>query len=712
MSEVDFGDPAVIAALATALEAAGVDGIEIDQDARKVRIVVERGVFRTVVGIEAPQLSPTTIRSSTVTAPIAGIFAGRHPASIGAPFELPREALFGDTLGFIRVGPVLLPVKAPETGILTRAFAGDDSLVGYGDPLFEIKPSAMTQSIDSTSGTLAKHPRSTHVLQRTLHISTIGARAFLLDAPGDFDLPAQRRIWALVHTLRQWDDLSEVVPGMTNLLAIFKTTPEDPDGVMARLRAAWERAESIDIKGKTIEIGVHYGGEHAIDLAALCDHSGLSDRAVVRLHHEGIYTVFALGSAPGFGYLHGLDPRIHMPRKTVPSLKMAKRLRHHRRHADWRRGADRSERLEFHRFRRFQDVRPDSGRARDHGAGRHRALPAGKDRAVIEIVDAGPLNTIQDLGRPGYRDIGVTASGAMDPLALKIANLLVGNNEGAAAIEVQTFPLRLRFSEATLFAVTGGANAKLDGVTLPPWWMQTAASGQVLELLPSSVDARAYIGFGGGVDVPMVMGSRSTALRGAFGGIDGRYLQKGDTLPLGEAVATALPTDGLGVVPPTIALATSFPVAPDGTLLIRALPAGEHDLFGADAERFWNQSWKISPQSDRTGYRLSGEPVRPTEPVEMRSYGIVPGVVQVPPGGKPIVQMSDANTAGGYPKIAGVLDADLWRLGQARIGSCLRFVRSSHAEARALDKVIAAYVDDVRNTSQMVGRALKTMAGR
>lgn len=331
---------------------------------------------------------------------------------------------------------------------------------------------------------------------------------------------------------------------------------------------------------------------------------------------------------------------------------------------------------------------------------------------MIEIVDTGPLNTIQDLGRPGYRDIGVTASGAMDPLALRVANLLVGNEEGAAGIEVQTFPFRLRFGGATTFAVTGGGSATLDRVTLPPWWSQTAAAGQVLELLPSPPSARAYIAFAGAVDVPVVLGSRSTSLRGAFGGIDGRFLKNEDAFQLGASAGTVLPAGGLGAVPPATALAELFPIAPDGTLLIRALPAGEHDLFGADAERFWSQSWKISSQSDRTGYRLSGEPVRPTASVEMRSYGIVPGVVQVPPGGEPIVQMSDANTAGGYPKIAGVLEADLWRLGQARIGSRLRFVRSSYAEARALDKAIAAYVDDICNTSQMVKRALKTMAGR
>ncbi|MBY3094381.1 5-oxoprolinase subunit PxpB [Rhizobium laguerreae] len=155
-------------------------------------------------------------------------------------------------------------------------------------------------------------------------VSSIGARSFLLEAPGDFDLIAQRRIWALSQTVKGWPELAENIPGMTNLLVIFKVTPEDPDAVVARLLEAWENARSVDLKGKTIEIPVHYGGEYATDLPALCDLSGFSDREVVRIHHEATYRVFALGSAPGFGYLHGLDPRIYMPRKTVPSLKMPK----------------------------------------------------------------------------------------------------------------------------------------------------------------------------------------------------------------------------------------------------------------------------------------------------------------------------------------------------------------------------------------------------
>lgn len=330
---------------------------------------------------------------------------------------------------------------------------------------------------------------------------------------------------------------------------------------------------------------------------------------------------------------------------------------------------------------------------------------------MIEIVATGPLNTVQDLGRPGYRNIGVTACGAMDPLALRIGNILVGNAPEAAGIEVQTFPFRLRFCERRTFALTGAdCRATLDGAPLPPWWVAEAEAGQVLELSPPLKDARACLCLAGGVDVAPVMGSRSTSLRGGFGGLDGRVLAVGDRIATGAAAGGFLPKRGFGVVPPAVALKDVFPVAEDGALTIRALPAGEHDLFGADAKRFWSQPWKISARSDRTGYRLSGDPVHPTEAVEMRSHGVVPGVVQVPPAGEPIVQMSDANTAGGYPKIAGVIEADLWRLGQARIGSMLRFAPSTHAEARAVEAALAAYLADIDKTARLVRRALAAMA--
>ena len=331
---------------------------------------------------------------------------------------------------------------------------------------------------------------------------------------------------------------------------------------------------------------------------------------------------------------------------------------------------------------------------------------------MIEILETGPFNTVQDLGRPGYRDIGVSASGAMDPLAVRIGHSLVGNDENAAVIEVQTFPFSLRFERRTVFAVTGtDGHPHLDGSELIPWCAYMAEAGQVLELKQPPRLARAYISVGGGLDIPVVMGSRSTSLRGGFGGNAGRPLAKGDRIAVGEDLEIAmLPATGLAVVEPAVALREVFPAPVDGVLPIRALPAGEHGLFAGDGEDFWSQTWRISSRSDRTGYRLSGEPITPTAAIEMRSHGVVPGVIQVPPGGEPIVQMSDANTAGGYPKVAGVIECDLWRLGQARIGARLKFVRSTHAEARAVEQAVARYVEDVRLTFGMVKRALKAMA--
>jgi KipI family sensor histidine kinase inhibitor len=155
-------------------------------------------------------------------------------------------------------------------------------------------------------------------------VSMIGSRAFLLETSGEFDLAAQRRIWGLAHALTSRDDVDEIVPGMTNLLVLLKKTPADPERHIALLRQTWDMTGELSRTGRLIEIPVHYGGEHAVDLPAICTRAGLTASGVIARHHARTYTVFALGSAPGFGYLHGLDPAIYMPRKTVPSLNMPK----------------------------------------------------------------------------------------------------------------------------------------------------------------------------------------------------------------------------------------------------------------------------------------------------------------------------------------------------------------------------------------------------
>lgn len=314
---------------------------------------------------------------------------------------------------------------------------------------------------------------------------------------------------------------------------------------------------------------------------------------------------------------------------------------------------------------------------------------------MIEILSSAALATVQDLGRTGSLRWGVGTSGAMDNLALAAGNLLLGNDINAAGIEIPVFPFKLRFDEDCAFALTGAAcAARLDEQTLMPWWVHQARAGQVLTLgLPqggAQRGSRAMLCVAGGIDEPQVLGSRSTQLRGAFGGHEGRALRRGDILRAagaGRACRT-----GFGLVPPALTL----PLQRDERPAVRVLPAAEYRGFEpASRAAFWAGEWKITAQSDRYGYRLEGEPLRPLAPMEIRSHGIVPGVIQVPHSGQPIIQMRDAQPSGGYPKFGTVIEADMWRLGQAPIGSRLRFIETTWDEAvTALDEV-RAWLDKV-----------------
>lgn len=317
---------------------------------------------------------------------------------------------------------------------------------------------------------------------------------------------------------------------------------------------------------------------------------------------------------------------------------------------------------------------------------------------MIEVLSSAALSTIQDLGRTGSLRWGVGTAGAMDPLALAAGNLLLGNEVNAAGVEVPVFPFVARFVEDCAFALTGAdCVARLDDTPLLPWWSYRARAGQVLTLNPPQQAgiwraSRAYLCLGGGVDVPDVLGSRSTQLRGAFGGHDGRALRQGDVLRAAAPGTDACPT-GFGLVPPALAL----PLQVNGVAAMRVLPAAEY-LSYQEASRaaFWAGEWKITPQSDRYGYRLAGETLTPIQPTEMRSHGIVPGVIQVPSGGQPIIQMRDAQPSGGYPKFGTVIEADLWRLGQAPIGSRVRFIETTWDDAVAALDELQGWLDEVR----------------
>lgn len=308
---------------------------------------------------------------------------------------------------------------------------------------------------------------------------------------------------------------------------------------------------------------------------------------------------------------------------------------------------------------------------------------------MIEILSTSSLVTVQDLGRSGFYRYGVCRSGAMDRLALAIGNLLLGNDRNAAGLEIPILPLRLRFDVAMNFSLAGAdCGAMVGDRPLPPYWATRAKAGDVLMLNAPRSGCRAYLCVAGGIDVPEVLGSRSTQLREVFGGVDGRALVKGDRIAAtGNDVR--LPKDGVGALPPTVALAA----AGDGGAAVRVIPAAEYgDYDDASRAAFWSADWRVTGQSNRAGYRLEGPGLALTRPIELRSHGVVPGVIQVPAGGQPIIQLADAATMGGYPKIGVVIDADLWCIAQARPGDALRFVECDTARAADAHDETEAYL--------------------
>ncbi|KQN56598.1 biotin-dependent carboxyltransferase family protein [Erwinia sp. Leaf53] len=306
---------------------------------------------------------------------------------------------------------------------------------------------------------------------------------------------------------------------------------------------------------------------------------------------------------------------------------------------------------------------------------------------VIERTTA--LTSVQDTGRFGALHFGVGTAGAMDPLALRLGNALLGNQPDDAAIEVPLFPFRLRFTRDCAFALSGGdSSATLGERRIPAWWVAQARAGDVLTLHASRFSARSYLHLPGGVDVPTVLGSRSTQLRGEFGGFHGRGLQQGDCLS--PCLTDWQGATDFGIAPPRLALSDN----PTGIPQVRVLPAAEYRAFtDASVARFWQQQWRVTPQSNRYGYRLEGEGLVAKTPLEMRSHGIIPGVIQVTHSGQPIIQMRDAQPSGGYPKLGTVIDADMWLLGQVPVGSSVQFVEVNWQQAEGAGRERQQWLD-------------------
>lgn len=295
----------------------------------------------------------------------------------------------------------------------------------------------------------------------------------------------------------------------------------------------------------------------------------------------------------------------------------------------------------------------------------------------VRVIKPGWCTTVQDLGRHGYQQYGVSVSGAMDRLALVIANRLVRNPDAAAALEIALVGPELLFEQAALVAITGAdLSPTIDGQNVPNWTTVLIQGGGRLSFGRRRSGARSYLAVAGGFDVPLLWGSRSTHLSTRSGGFNGRALMADDTLQVG-LIAGRSERARIGA---TLAH-DNRPIYSDSPSL-RVVPGPQ--LAGACALSVLTKSpYRVSSQSDRMGYRLEGQPL-PNLPAHPQiSDGTAMGALQVPPDGQPILLMADAPTTGGYPKLAVVISADLSQAAQLRPGDTLMFRPTTLGEAEA-----------------------------
>ncbi len=296
----------------------------------------------------------------------------------------------------------------------------------------------------------------------------------------------------------------------------------------------------------------------------------------------------------------------------------------------------------------------------------------------FKIIEAGALTSIQDRGRWGHQHMGMPVSGAMDTGSLKRANWLVGNNNSEACIECTFAGPKIQFESNCQIAVTGATvqtfvnnHSEEQNKTL------NVKAGDILHFGLAEKGLRFYISISGGIDVPKVMGSKSTYLRGKIGGFQGRKLEVGDVINFSETNTQIKqreinPNDLQEYKP----LQT-----------IRILPGTEVSQFSAEGiKTFLTETYTISPLSDRMGYRLSGKPIKHLDNADILSSGIPIGSVQIPGDGQPIIMMADRQTIGGYTKIAHVISADMDLLAQMRPGEKIRFKEIKLEEAQKLPR--------------------------
>ncbi|MCL1994380.1 MAG: biotin-dependent carboxyltransferase family protein [Spirochaetes bacterium] len=297
---------------------------------------------------------------------------------------------------------------------------------------------------------------------------------------------------------------------------------------------------------------------------------------------------------------------------------------------------------------------------------------------TFEVIAPGLFTTIQDEGRFGHQQSGVCVAGAMDPFAHKVANILCGNdNMNEAVLELTMMGATLAFHNDAYISITGGdLSPAIDGVPVKTWQSYVIKAGSTLSFETMKSGVRAYVGIFGGMDIPVVMGSKSTYAKAKIGGWEGRPLKAGDKIPYNK-------TNVAGKSP--VQMPAQYIPAYAQENVLRVVLGPQDDAFTQEGiDTFLSSAYTVSSEADRMGYRLEGAAIKHKDKSDIISDAMLMGGIQVPGQGHPIILMADRQTTGGYTKIASVIYADLYKVAQAKAGDVMRFSAISIEEAQDL----------------------------
>ncbi|WP_043929776.1 biotin-dependent carboxyltransferase family protein [Bacillus sp. EB01] len=313
---------------------------------------------------------------------------------------------------------------------------------------------------------------------------------------------------------------------------------------------------------------------------------------------------------------------------------------------------------------------------------------------MITVVKPGLLTSVQDLGRYGFQKYGVIASGVMDQIAHRIANILVGNEDNEPTLEITLLGPILRFEKDCLISICGGdLSPSINGLPVRTWRTIFVKGGSELRFGPAVTGTRVYLAVAGGITVPEVMNSKSTYLRAGIGGYQGRALQQGDVIRLTTPgdLSTAMmeylegQTGNKPFAEMDWSISSTLIPIHRKDMPIRVIKGKQFHLFDEESKRkIFSDRFEVSPQSDRMGYRLKGPQLRLEIPEELISEAVSFGSIQVPAEGNPIVLLADRQTTGGYPKIGQIATVDLPLIAQAKPGDYISFKHVTHKEAQLL----------------------------